>query len=182
MDRTQLHASFSPFFPRPTAALLHLQMSDRLTQPHCRNRVAINLLFMVVTASSCLAGKAVDVKRCHVMRLALQLLDFEDPSIADVRALLVRASFHPGFLRAAEGRRFLSFLFTLQVAASYAANVSHKAFCNLALVSQLRARTATSRCNAIGVYKLVDVHTKAVTNTADGGFLSLLHRSADPGI
>ena len=65
-----------------------------------------------------LPGKLADVKRCHAMREALQLLDFEDESIADVRALLVRAAFCPAFLRAAEGRRFLGYLFTLQVGRS----------------------------------------------------------------
>ena len=49
------------------------------------------------------------------MREALALLDFEDASIADVRDLLVRAMFAPAFLRCNEGRRFLSFLFSLQV-------------------------------------------------------------------
>ena len=49
------------------------------------------------------------------MREALSLLDFEDESISDVRALLVRAAFAPTFLKANEGRRFLSYLFTLQV-------------------------------------------------------------------
>ena len=62
------------------------------------------------------AGKAADVKRCHAMRGAFQLLDFDDESIADVRTLLLRAAFSPAFLRPAEGRRFLGFLFTLQVA------------------------------------------------------------------
>ena len=62
-----------------------------------------------------LAGKAADVRRCHSMREALALLDFEDESIADVRDLLVRAMFAPAFLRCNEGRRFLSYLFTLQV-------------------------------------------------------------------
>ena len=55
------------------------------------------------------------MKRCHSMREALALLDFEDESIADVRDLLVRAMFAPAFLRCSEGRRFLSYLFTLQV-------------------------------------------------------------------
>lgn len=49
------------------------------------------------------------------MREALSLLDFEDESISDVRALLVRAAFAPTFLKCNEGRRFLSYLFTLQV-------------------------------------------------------------------
>lgn len=56
-----------------------------------------------------------DVKRCFTMRDALILLDFDDASIGDLKRLLLRAAFSPAFLRASEGRRFLAFLFTLQV-------------------------------------------------------------------
>ncbi|GAB4819198.1 hypothetical protein N2152v2_006244 [Parachlorella kessleri] len=61
-------------------------------------------------------GTAADVKRCHAMRTALQLFDFEDPSIADVKLLLLRAAFAPSFLRCAEGRRMMAYMFTLQPA------------------------------------------------------------------
>ena len=61
------------------------------------------------------AGKPADVKRCFSMRDALTLLDFDDDSIGDLKRLLLRAAFSPAFLRASEGRRFLAFLFTLQV-------------------------------------------------------------------
>lgn len=61
-------------------------------------------------------GKSADVKRCHQLRAAFPLLDFDDEeSSADLRQLLLRAAFCPAFLRLAEGRRFLSGLFNLQV-------------------------------------------------------------------
>ena len=50
------------------------------------------------------------------MRTALQLFDFEDPSISDVKLLLLRAAFAPSFLRCAEGRRMVAYMFTLQPA------------------------------------------------------------------
>lgn len=53
------------------------------------------------------------MKRCHAVREALCLLDFDDPSIGDMRHWLLRAALAPPFLRASEGRRFLGFLFTL---------------------------------------------------------------------
>lgn len=59
------------------------------------------------------AGVRADVKRLHSVREALCLLDFDDPSIADMRHGLLRAALPGPFLRAAEGRRFLGFLFTL---------------------------------------------------------------------
>ena len=62
------------------------------------------------------AGTAAAVKRCHAMRTALELFDFDDPSIGDIKRLLLRAAFAPSFLRCTEGRRFLAFLFTLQPA------------------------------------------------------------------
>jgi len=59
-------------------------------------------------------GKAADVKRCHAVRGALELFDYEDEaSIMGLRQLLLRAAFAPAFLRSSEGRRFLSALFTL---------------------------------------------------------------------
>ena len=54
------------------------------------------------------------MKRCHALRGALGLLDWEDASAADLRRLLLRAAFSPAFLRPAEGRRFLAHLFTLE--------------------------------------------------------------------
>jgi len=56
----------------------------------------------------------VDVKRCWLIRGALMLLDFDDPSIESIRVLLLRCVVHPGFLKVAEGRRFLSFLFSIK--------------------------------------------------------------------
>jgi len=61
-------------------------------------------------------GTAAAVKRCHAMRTSLELFNFDDPSIGDVKRLLLRAAFAPSFLRCTEGRRFLAFLFTLQPA------------------------------------------------------------------
>ena len=70
------------------------------------------------TSAACIcnahAGKAADVKRCHAMRAALPLLDFDDDATSDFKRFLLRASFAPAFLRCPEGRRFLSFLYTLQ--------------------------------------------------------------------
>ena len=62
-----------------------------------------------------IAGKAADVKRCYAMRKALALLDFDSDSISDVKRLLLRAAFLPVFLRTSEGRKFLAYLFTLEV-------------------------------------------------------------------
>jgi condensin-2 complex subunit G2 len=53
------------------------------------------------------------VKRVHALRGALELFDFDDASIESLKKLLLRAAFAPGFLRAPEGRRFLSALFTI---------------------------------------------------------------------
>ena len=61
------------------------------------------------------AGRAADVKRCYSMRRALALLDFEDPSIQGVQALMVRAAMLPAFLRCVDGRKFIAHLFTLHV-------------------------------------------------------------------
>lgn len=57
--------------------------------------------------------RAADVRRCHALRASLELFDFDHPSIAFMQRLLLRAAFSPAFLRGAEGRRFISFLFTI---------------------------------------------------------------------
>lgn len=49
------------------------------------------------------------------MRGTLALLDFEDPSIQGVQALMVRGAMLPAFLRCADGRKFIAHLFTLHV-------------------------------------------------------------------
>ena len=62
-----------------------------------------------------IAGRTADVKRCYSSRGALALLDFDDPSIQGVQALMVRAAMLPPFLRCADGRKFIAHLFTLHV-------------------------------------------------------------------
>ena len=55
------------------------------------------------------------MKRCYSMRATLALLDFEDPSIQGVQALMVRGAMLPSFLRCADGRKLIAHLFTLHV-------------------------------------------------------------------
>ena len=62
------------------------------------------------------AGTAADVKRVHSMAGALSLFDFDDPCIADLKMLLLRAAFAPSFLRCSEGRRLIAAMFGLQPA------------------------------------------------------------------
>ena len=51
------------------------------------------------------------VKRVHAMRSALLLLDFEDESSGSLQALLLRCFISTLYLRSAEGKRMLLFLF-----------------------------------------------------------------------
>ncbi|KAL3138948.1 hypothetical protein ABBQ32_005760 [Trebouxia sp. C0010 RCD-2024] len=59
------------------------------------------------------SARTADVKRCYSMRATLSLLDFEDPSIQGVQALMVRGAMLPAFLRCADGRKLIAHLFTL---------------------------------------------------------------------
>ena len=71
------------------------------------------------------------MKRCYSMRGTLALLDFEDPSIQGVQALMVRGAMLPAFLRCADGRKFIAHLFTLHVTSLHPArNLLHLA-CDL---------------------------------------------------
>ena len=61
-----------------------------------------------------------DVKRLYNIRTALYELDFEDESIENMRNLLLRCFIHSAFLRASsDGRKFLSFIFTINEGKSY---------------------------------------------------------------
>ena len=55
------------------------------------------------------------MKRCYAAKGALALLDFDDPSIQGVQALMIRAAMLPSFLRSTDGRKFIAHLFTLHV-------------------------------------------------------------------
>jgi len=56
-----------------------------------------------------------DVKRLHKVSGALLLLDFEDESIESIQSLLLRCADSALFLKSAEGRRFLAFLFSVHI-------------------------------------------------------------------
>lgn len=58
-------------------------------------------------------AKASDIKACYAMRNALSLLDFDDPSINDLKGLLLRAAMTPTILARLEGRKFVAHLFSL---------------------------------------------------------------------
>ena len=71
--------------------------------------------FLLIRSLESDAPEAV-VKRVHAMRSALLLLDFEDASSASLQALLLRCFISPLYLRSAEGKRMLLFLFRLHPA------------------------------------------------------------------
>lgn len=54
-----------------------------------------------------------DIKRLYAIRTTLQLLDFDDDSIESIKSLLLRCFISPAFLRVPDGKRFLSYLFTV---------------------------------------------------------------------
>ena len=56
-----------------------------------------------------------DVKRLHKVSGALLLLDFDDESIESIQSLLLRCAESALFLKSAEGRRFLAFLFSVHI-------------------------------------------------------------------
>lgn len=58
-------------------------------------------------------AKAATIKRLYDFRSALLLLDFQDDSSTQLKGLLLRCFIHPMFLRAADGKKFLVYLFGL---------------------------------------------------------------------
>ncbi|KAF6261308.1 condensin II non structural maintenance of chromosomes subunit-domain-containing protein [Scenedesmus sp. NREL 46B-D3] len=73
--------------------------------------VSQTLPFLLLRAIS--TGKAAHVKACHAMRAALELLDFEDASINDMKRMLLQAAICPAFVSRPEGRKFLACLLTV---------------------------------------------------------------------
>ena len=59
------------------------------------------------------AASIADVKRLYACRSALKVLDYSDPSVAQLKKLLLHCVIKPQILRAAEGRKLLVFLFGL---------------------------------------------------------------------
>jgi condensin-2 complex subunit G2 len=76
------------------------------------NLITQLLPFLLLAALS-VSSLDADVKRVFHLRGALLLLDFDDPSIESIKGLVLRCLIHPAFMRSSEGRRFLSFLFTV---------------------------------------------------------------------
>jgi len=82
------------------------------TEPHCENVITQLIPFLLLTALGPASIDA-DVKRVFNIRKALLLLDFEDESIESIKDLLLRCYLHSSFLKVTEGKRFLSFLLTV---------------------------------------------------------------------
>jgi hypothetical protein len=59
------------------------------------------------------SGKPLHVRACNDMREGLELLDYDDEDIADLRRLLLHAARSPHFLSRQEGRSFLATVLTL---------------------------------------------------------------------
>jgi condensin-2 complex subunit G2 len=81
-------------------------------KPGRENLVTKTAPYLVFLALS--TRRATEVKRLNSMRHAFSMFDWDDDAtILSLKKLLLRCAFAPQFLRSAEGRRFLSFLFTL---------------------------------------------------------------------
>ena len=95
-----------------SAACEHWWLSEK---PGRELLVPKTISHLVVQALS--SGKGSEVKRLHAASRALELFEWrDDESVASLKRLLLRCAFAPQFLRVPDGRRFLSFLFTLDPA------------------------------------------------------------------
>jgi condensin-2 complex subunit G2 len=95
------------------------------------------------------------VRRLHAVRAAFQLLDFDDESIESIRGLLLRCFVHPRFLKAAEGRRFLSYSLTF-----------HEDVQELA-IEVIKPQIATGHASLASAYG--DVLLRGWRETGEGG-------------
>ncbi|XP_050205840.1 uncharacterized protein LOC126655640 [Mercurialis annua] len=68
-----------------------------------------------IVSRSLTSKRKVDVHRVYALRDALNLFDFEDESIEDLKLLLIRCVIAPLFLKTEDGRRFIAFYFGLSM-------------------------------------------------------------------
>lgn len=80
------------------------------TEQKHQNRHIKQFIGCLLQVRAVASKKPAHVKACYTMRTALELLDFDDPSIADMKRMLLHAAMSPGFLYRPEGRKFLSCL------------------------------------------------------------------------
>jgi len=80
-----------------------------------REQLVTMLVPLLVAKTLDGAAQKSDVRRLFVMREALDLLDFADPSIDYLRSLLLRTASSPHYLRTVEGRRIIAHIFQLDV-------------------------------------------------------------------
>ena len=84
-----------------------------INQSEGAENIIIQLVpYLLITALSP-SSRDIDAKRLYNVRGALLLFDFDDESIESIRSLILRCFIHPTFLKVTEGRRFLSFVFTI---------------------------------------------------------------------
>eukprot|EP00232_Nephroselmis_pyriformis_P015184 CAMPEP_0182884986 /NCGR_PEP_ID=MMETSP0034_2-20130328/19337_1 /TAXON_ID=156128 /ORGANISM="Nephroselmis pyriformis, Strain CCMP717" /LENGTH=877 /DNA_ID=CAMNT_0025018231 /DNA_START=21 /DNA_END=2651 /DNA_ORIENTATION=+ len=108
-DRALLSAEDFPALQEAVSKLCEAWWAKDL--PGKESLVPQTVPYLLVKALA--SGKASDVKRVYGLRAALLLFDFDDESIASLKRLLLRCAFAPPFLRAADGRRLVSSLFSL---------------------------------------------------------------------
>ncbi|XP_051127089.1 uncharacterized protein LOC127248671 [Andrographis paniculata] len=81
----------------------------------CGKETLISQSLPVILSRSLTLKKKTDVHRIYRLRDAFVLFDFEDESIEDLKNLLIRCVISPLYLKTEEGRKFLAFIFILNV-------------------------------------------------------------------
>ena len=76
-----------------------------------RECMVVQLLPLLVAKSLDESASKADIKRLFVIRQALDVLDFEDETSADIKSLLLRTVSSPLYIKNVEGRRLISYLF-----------------------------------------------------------------------
>jgi hypothetical protein len=83
----------------------------RASAPDREHLLSQALPYLLIRALA--SGKPAHVRACNDMREGLELLDYDDDDIADLRRLLLHAARSPHFLNRPEGRSFLATVLTL---------------------------------------------------------------------
>ena len=78
----------------------------------CEHYITQLIPYLLLNALK-LDTKEQDIKRLYKIQTAFLLLDFEDDSIESIKNMLLRCVISPLFLKSHDGRKFLSFVFSI---------------------------------------------------------------------
>ncbi|KAL4181568.1 hypothetical protein AMTRI_Chr12g237970 [Amborella trichopoda] len=111
-----LHDSLSIYEPDPNLQLSIASLCEEWWKKNLPDKeTLISQSVPYLLSRSLSQGKKSDLRRVYALKETLTFFDFMDTSIEDLKLLLVRCVITPLYLKTEEGRKFIAFLFGLNI-------------------------------------------------------------------